>query len=1208
MDQKTLRHYFQVWSLLESLKEPFWSAEEKENIKQTLKDITAADVNLQEIDIASPDFLDKLKIKLQALLTSQPEAPTPNLPPPGIFQDYEAYLQQLSQKEKETRSPIVFLKDRKPLVLSEKIYQILKGGQLADEEGETNLDQAPEDIRAQAEKKIGELLTYQRWRSYLRQKITFSLEGNVPLTLFSKEFFGVGEIGEIPGIIDQTSEELITAIKEGKDFDYQKIPQLVKTYIEASPKFALLSPARQQEIQQKTGRIVATEIQKFQLHYPKQSDRVVIGQKGEDFYLTVIPPQEEKYSISSAPIQPKTIAERIQRESNLPSTIQSTENIQRFIRSFAEDPIKAVFEYPYYSFINLLPGPIKKSYWNKKKMEKNWKLWYGISISPDAQRQALQDLGWRAIKACLKPSGLVNENGQWVWMSAIGWLGEKAVTGIGELFANLSEKLGKPGKAFGKILHRRVGKERKREESLLTGFLGVILDTTTRLLGFLFKKIIWDLIKNLPIVKKIGELWVNFRCLLESKLPFLKYLRIGGSIIGSLIRAAPHGLISGGLGYLASGGNIGWTITAGASDWIFHFLKNLGGIPEVSLWIKSSHTTVVGRLLAGAISNQWFYLPVKGAAFSFIFTDTILPALGVNLPTWARWLVRFGITGTEYIWKAGIQPFLKLNLPPFIAEWITGPLGFLFNLFLSGLPASFVLPQILVALGVNPFLAYFLGIFGGPLGLGLFLKLTGLLPYSIFSWPGMWLTGWLAGKLGITGLGAGLMQLVGILTGPILGKWIITALLSGIWSALGLPALGAGVGGFGIGAAATGISASAVLATGGTILLVAGLTFLTIIIVSGAFNPRIQEILAPPTSECFAPTKTVEILDKNTHQPKARAEPGDILRYTISFGAKKDEIKNVVLKDEFREAESFTSPIPGQSWIKTYVDPGTFRVIQEPIHHAGPSRVTEQRSSGSVGYQEFWQRVVWEKFSVTPSSPNIIYEIKISDKYQGGTILNQILLNGDWAEIIEEEYTDPVTGENKIKQIEKKAKCQVATTAYVNSGTKEAAELAVAIINELKKYGIGYVNRNNLSSQVEPCLSKIGIPPVVIEQFRRSVNNPEFNGNLQCVGFINALEAATGGTLQNVSLPNARSYWKTIEGYQRKYRTAENKNDLRTGDILIWTNNKDGHVAIVVQPVFDFQGQLAKIIIAEAIGSTGEIRLREITYDNPGLAGWQRRK
>jgi len=960
MDQKTFNHYFQAWSLLESLKEPFWTIEEKEKITQTLKDITVSDANLQELDINAPDFLEQLKIKLQALLTAQPETPPPNIPPPEVFQNYESYLLQLNQKREKTRLPIIFLKEGSPLNFSEEIYQILKQKQLVDDEGEIKLNQASKNTRTEVEKEIGKLTTLHQWRSHLYQKISFSLEGSVPLTLFRKEFFG---IGEIPGIIGQVTEEIITALQKGKEFDYQKVSKIVKNYLEISPRFSLLYSTHQQEIQQKTKEIVTREIQNFQLRYPKGLNRTAVNQKDEDFYLTIFTPQEEKYTISSTPVHPRTIAKRTQRELNLPATVKSTENLQRFISSFVNNPISATLNYPYYSLINLLPNPFKKLYWQRKRMAKTWELWYGISISPDAQRKALQNLGWQAIKAFLKPLGgqiLVNKEGQWFWTSTLGWAGEKVVTKIGESFANFFDKFGKPGKSFGKILHRRIGRERKREESILTGFLGVILDTTTRLLGFLLKKTIWSLIKNLPIVKKIGQLWVNFRYLLESKLPLLKYLRIGKGVIGSLIRAVPHGLISGGLGYLASGGNIGWTITAGASDWLFHFIKNLGKIPEISLWAKGPHVSVGGKIFGWLIRSPHFYLPIKSFTFSFILTDSILPALGINLPVWARWFIRLGLTGLDYGWQAELKPLLKLKLPSFIAKWITGPLGKLLGGIIGGLPGGIILPQVLSALGINPLLSYLIGIPAGIAVWWVLMKfiLPSLAPYTIFGWLGMIGGEWLALKLGLTGIWPPLFQAGGFFLGSWLAKIGISSLVSWLgsqgitlsWSfVLGL---------------FPSISASAVLATIGSILLIAGLTIFTIITVSSAFfqEKELRRGLVHPNLPI---KKVIMKTSKNTNGEITAIDYQISYSYKPSTSDPSEYLDNIKIIDRFETPvvlsffDNFPPPIGGN------INPSVITPC-EPLYNVG---------GGGKGFADF----AWEQSRCSVLGPVWAGETKTID-------------------------------------------------------------------------------------------------------------------------------------------------------------------------------------------------------------------------------------
>jgi hypothetical protein len=57
------------------------------------------------------------------------------------------------------------------------------------------------------------------------------------------------------------------------------------------------------------------------------------------------------------------------------------------------------------------------------------------------------------------------------------------------------------------------------------------------------------------------------------------------------------------------------------------------------------------------------------------------------------------------------------------------------------------------------------------------------------------------------------------------------------------------------------------------------------------------------------------------------------------------------------------------------------------------------------------------------------------------------------------------------------------------------------------------------------------IPATAISELERSVNLRIYD-NLQCVGLVYAIEAATDGTIQNQKL-NASEHWKEINGYKQ---------------------------------------------------------------------------
>ncbi|MCL5095821.1 MAG: CHAP domain-containing protein [Patescibacteria group bacterium] len=83
---------------------------------------------------------------------------------------------------------------------------------------------------------------------------------------------------------------------------------------------------------------------------------------------------------------------------------------------------------------------------------------------------------------------------------------------------------------------------------------------------------------------------------------------------------------------------------------------------------------------------------------------------------------------------------------------------------------------------------------------------------------------------------------------------------------------------------------------------------------------------------------------------------------------------------------------------------------------------------------------------------------------------------------------------------------------------------------------------------------------------------------LQCVGFAQAVEAATGGSLQQTSYGSAKYYYlRSVPGYQNVPKSQKN---VRVGDVAVW-NGTDGHMAIVVEVASD----MSWFRVAQAIGT-----------------------
>lgn len=847
MDSRTQQHYLHLWHLLKSLEELFWDEEEKKKIKDWLKEVAATDSNLQPIDIEAPDFLDELVLKLQAIILARPELPPANLPPKEVFQRYEEYLKEINVAKKENQPPLIFFAERRPLALSDKIYWSLKKQQLVDTDGNPTLEGKDLKLVVDTEKEIGQLLTQNRAQIALKRQLVLSLDFDAPYSLFRREFLGDGEI---PGIADQIAEEFINARAKGQDFKLERIPFLVNLYLEDSPQFKSLYPAHQERLQETASQTIASIIQRFR--FPGIMDRVVITQEGEDFDLTVIPggEPENKYSLYSTPSQqPKTIRQRIKRELNLPEAVAATEGMQKFIGHFSKDPLSAILHYPLYRAVSLAPQPIKNLYFGKTGWQETWnkvKLAYNVSISPDYQRQFLQDLLWRGAKAALKPFGIVGREGQWVPMAVIGWGGNKLVTGIGEGLANVASKIPLVGKFLSERFSRRLGKKRKRKENLGAAVAGLILDFVFGAIGVI-PKAAWKLLNRLPIIQKFKGFLANQYFSLEARFGFLRTIRIGVGLGKSFLKGifSLNTVAGGAWGYVLSGGNPWLTGLGGLGGALYQTWLNIAKNQSLLDLLEAPSGNVVDKIFKALgkpgvklAQYGWLRIPLKGGFLSYLLWKLGAPTWAIPIPTVLDWLWQakswWGPKTINLLSKIpGVGRIINIFSSILSRFGIIGRFfGFLGQVIFN--PGILIGYQLAVLFGASTLQAILAGLAGGFAfwgGITLFFGTTS--PFMLTGWIGYFAGGWLAQLFGLTGLPAlglqigttGLSVYLTYLGVETIGAWVTSSVAAGLNAALA-----------GTTAAAAGISASAVFAFAAAIILIVGVTIITIFTVASAFQ------------------------------------------------------------------------------------------------------------------------------------------------------------------------------------------------------------------------------------------------------------------------------------------------------------------------------------------------------------------------------------
>lgn len=158
------------------------------------------------------------------------------------------------------------------------------------------------------------------------------------------------------------------------------------------------------------------------------------------------------------------------------------------------------------------------------------------------------------------------------------------------------------------------------------------------------------------------------------------------------------------------------------------------------------------------------------------------------------------------------------------------------------------------------------------------------------------------------------------------------------------------------------------------------------------------------------------------------------------------------------------------------------------------------------------------------------------------------------------------------------------------------SQTAINLVNALKSSCGGSVNSSNY-----PCAKSI---------FSGAVLHPDLSyneitisagtyGYLQCIGFVNAIVGGATG-IQFPRVGNAADYDRNIDGFS----FIPVGGTISVGDIVVWDNGGDGHIAVVVE-VYDqntIQTAEANFDFRGAVG----FRNRVISSE-PTIKGWLRK-
>lgn len=1222
MDAKLHQHYLYLWRLVSSLEKDWWDKREKENITQILKSSVASDAELSNrIDIRSDKFVQELTVELQALILAKPDLPGSNLPPKETLRIFQKYLQDLEAHQEE--APLVFRdsKGKSASVSGPEIFFILKKHNLVDDDG--HFKSGPKEAIIASQKEIGQRFTKQRYQQTFKSYFVYSLQNQAPVSLFTNEFFGQAGI---PGIVDTLTDQLS---QKATDYLYERIeyhldkpfdpfdsrfqaalnraveetqtriitgnlitPAQIETitnqFLEKSTNFTSLASKHQTEIISKTISSFQQAIKK--IGSPKTVDGLKLSTDEENnlsFEITSASFQDsrrEYTTLSAYPAKPKIkaqkIQERIKKEIQIEGTDESTTNIMLFIKSFSQNPLRATLNYPYYSVIQLLPKPIRRLFFpSKKSLRRKLKAWYGISVNPEAQRQILENIGLRVFQNLGRLFGFYTKdregNYHFILASAIGWVGNQIGTRAGEFLAKITEKIPLIGSTASRIFRRRLGKEKDREKTLAAGIINVFFDFSLALLKII-PKVFWVILKKLPFVQTLKISLINQYLALETQLHFLKTIALAKNISFSFIKGlfSLNTLAGGLIGFGISGGSPLGAIIGGLTGGAYQGWLNLAKIltlnPRILSLLQASGGNFFDKILRlfgkpglWLYKHGWLRLPFKGTALGYLMYLGGAPLWACFIPPLLEWAWQ-----TKSWWVPTVGKLLS-KIP------VLARVGQAIASFLS---------RFAFLTKIIGFLSKALHVLGTVFGLSLWFIPVGLevlagVPLTTA------LTHWLQTGFLPIGFGIHLYALIkGVSLLAALGQ--IGNFIYGAFNAIGslFASLGAGMG--------LTLLAAVGLLVGGTIFAI--INFSSVFIEEKALRKGVISAYIPITK--------ILVSTEKDSQDEVVA-----LNYTLTYGYRSGApgvLDNIQIRDRFEHTgkpKTYVFLLNKHFWFQYQLGkpkeivPSSFAPCEPDImdnyflwfNKEVPELIGEKSTCGS------------EKIGpLNPGETKTITMRLVLKKP-----LNKILKNGQFLCNRFGVSGEALEGERHFSSL------SICISQEGKLNTKAAAELAEKIIGELKNCGFNKINQSNLE-QIESCLASAGISQLAIKEIKMSASNPGFGNKLQCVGFVNAVEAATGGVIQNSSFVNAKAYWRNIQGYRKI--SKNNYHDIMAGDILIWTSGENGHMAVVTQSITDSDGKLVKITLAEAMGNDGKIRFRQLPVidsgiDSAGLTGWLRR-
>jgi hypothetical protein len=162
----------------------------------------------------------------------------------------------------------------------------------------------------------------------------------------------------------------------------------------------------------------------------------------------------------------------------------------------------------------------------------------------------------------------------------------------------------------------------------------------------------------------------------------------------------------------------------------------------------------------------------------------------------------------------------------------------------------------------------------------------------------------------------------------------------------------------------------------------------------------------------------------------------------------------------------------------------------------------------------------------------------------------------------------------------------------------QGAQFAIQLVQQIQQFCGGAITLNNAG-----CLNSIQPPinPLAAQQIRISLS---FDGIFQCVGFVQAVVAATTGQALNNG-GNAINFASSIPtGYN--FNQSGSGAALQPGDIPVFRGGQFGHIAYVISTAPDGSFTVAEAnYCPKECGAVADTRV--VLRNDPLLVGWLRK-